>query len=150
MSKAFDLSLALDGIGGSSKGSSRIDCLEYLSGLGLFLGTGDGLLCKYGIIEGVDGRICFVYEAGVDLKEGSKATEGGSTINFLRGASALNRLILCMDSNLLVLSLEDLSLIPLPGASKLKGISKCSVNENPTQDNPFSLQVINLPLISIC
>ena len=65
-----------------------------------------------------------------------------SGVTFIRLAPALNLLLVLCDGTLSVLSLSDLSVIPLSGSSKLKHVQACCVNENPTSDNPFSIQVI--------
>ena len=36
---------------------------------------------------------------------------------------------------------DDLSLVPLSGAAKLRGAQACCVNENPRTDDPFAVQV---------
>ena len=38
-------------------------------------------------------------------------------------------------------SIPDLAVLPLAGSSKLKGVSACCVNENPHDEDPFSVQV---------
>ena len=62
-------------------------------------------------------------------------------MTFLRACSALNRLLVLCDGVLSVLNLTDLAVLPLAGASKLKGVSACCVNENPLNEDPFSVQV---------
>ena len=39
------------------------------------------------------------------------------------------------------ISVPDLAILPLAGSSKLKGVSACCVNENPRDEDPFSVQV---------
>ena len=62
-------------------------------------------------------------------------------MTFIRAASALNRLLVLCDGVLSVLSLSELAVIPMAGSSKLKGVNACAVNENPSGDDPFSVQV---------
>ena len=63
-------------------------------------------------------------------------------VTFLRSASALDRLLVLCDSTLAVLNTADLSpLSSLAGASKLKGVVACCINENPLNDDPFCVQL---------
>ena len=46
--------------------------------------------------------------------------------------------------------MPDLAVLPLAGSSKLKGVSACCVNENPRDEDPFSVQVGQCLTISGC
>ena len=61
-------------------------------------------------------------------------------MTFLRSASAIDRLLAVCDSTLYVLRSHDLTPLPLAG-SKMKGVTACCANENPTTNDPFSIQV---------
>ena len=49
-------------------------------------------------------------------------------------------LALC-DSTLMVLNSNDLSSLSLSGAHKMRGVQACCINENPTVDDPFAVQM---------
>ena len=63
-----------------------------------------------------------------------------SPVTFLRSASAIDRLLVLCDATLYVLRSHDLTPLPLAG-SKMKGVTACCANENPTTNDPFSIQV---------
>ncbi len=68
-------------------------------------------------------------------------TQKNASVTFVRSASALDRLMVLCDGVLSVLSMSDLFTLTLAGASKLRGVTACCVNENPTTDDPFAVQV---------
>ena len=66
---------------------------------------------------------------------------GRGRVTFLYAAPALCRLVAVVEGSLVVLSLPDLAVLPTAGANKLRGLSAVCVNSNPSQDNPFSVEL---------
>lgn len=133
--KAFDLIPASERVS-SGLATTEISCLE-CSGKTLYAGTADGFLIQYriedqsssdGLLQPFDTR-----------KETQKFLGTKRPVRTLRAMSALNRLLCLSDGNLMCLDMTDLEI--LSGLSKLKGISAFCVNENPTKNDPFCVQV---------
>ena len=144
----------------------QISTLE-LSGSSLYVGTEDGFILEFSLSEGQNERGKTVVRTS---KVNTKELSTRSAVTFVRSCSALNRLLVLCDGVLSVLrqdltsanfpvnnfrqfrrynnllqsclfSIPDLAVLPLAGSSKLKGVSACCVNENPHDEDPFSVQV---------
>lgn len=75
------------------------------------------------------------------VQQNSRDLGPKSPVTFLRSASALDRLIALCDSTLMVLNAQDLSSLSLSGSHKMKGVQACCINENPSLDDPFAVQL---------
>ena len=101
----------------------------------LYIGTDDGLLLEYQLPDYKSEATSHV------LLRKAKELATKSPVTFLRSASALERILVVCDFTLTVLTSADLSPLPLAGSSKMKGVTACCTNENPSNDDPFSVQV---------
>lgn len=108
----------------------KISTLE-LCGSVLFLGTEEGCIIQF----------CIGQDDVAQKRFKAKELGPKSAVTFLRSASALDRLLALCDSTLMVLNASDLSVLPLSGSPKFRGVHACCVNENPNSDDPFSLQM---------
>ncbi|KAH9518827.1 transforming growth factor, beta receptor associated protein 1 [Bulinus truncatus] len=66
-------------------------------------------------------------------------TIGKKPIVQLRGASALNRIMVLCDNTLTLLNMFDLE--PILTGAKVKGVVNFCINENPVRTNPFSVEL---------
>lgn len=120
-----------------------VECVE-LSGEWLFLGTTDGRLLQFLIHEdhpqdaAEDPRVQIRAQKVAE----KKISQSHQSVSFIRCVSALNRVLVICDGQFVVLSMsDDLMVLPLAGANKLKGVHAAYINENPARDDPFSVQV---------
>ena len=119
----------------------KISTIELSGSDTLYIGTNDGLILDYklhsrnlGQEKASSAQLRRVKELNPRLNN--------APVTFLRSASALDRLLVLCDSTLTVLNASDLSpLSSFAGASKLKGVGACCVNENSTNNDPFSVQL---------
>ena len=118
----------------------RISTIEVSGSDTLYIGTTNGVILEYNIHPTVGqehappAHLRRVKELSPRLQK--------TPVTFLRSASALDRLLVLCDTTLSVLNANDLMpLSSLAGASKLKGVGACCVNENPLTDDPFSVQL---------
>ncbi|XP_035226449.1 transforming growth factor-beta receptor-associated protein 1-like isoform X2 [Stegodyphus dumicola] len=112
-----------------------IECLESC-GKNLFVGTQECFIIHYILEEKhhIEGTVIFE-----PTKQNQKYFDYKKPITVLRALSALNRILLLCDGNLVVLNMFDLEIIP--AMTKLKGISCFCLNENPDTNNPFSVEI---------
>ena len=107
----------------------------------LYIGTNNGLILDYKLLPTNE------VQENTPLTHLRRVKElcprlHKAPVSFLRSASALDRLLVLCDSTLSVLNTTDLTpLSSLAGASKLKGVVACCMNENPITDDPFSVQL---------
>ena len=119
----------------------RISTLELSGSDTLYIGTTNGLILDYQL------KIATHGEKNTPSTHLRRVKELNPRLNkapvaFLRSASALGRLLVLCDTTLTVLNADDLTpLSSFAGASKLKGVGACCVNENPINDDPFSVQL---------
>lgn len=135
-SKVFELSHILDRVEELVQGE-RIEVLEYSLG-SLYVGTSTGRLLQYGLAEWKDdqGRRQFSTN-----HLATKEVVTGQRISSLHAAPAINRLLVFADSTLFILSLSDLTVLPMAGGNKLKGLSAVCVNSQPGEGGPYTLEV---------
>jgi len=69
------------------------------------------------------------------------ALPGGARVAALHAAPAINRILAFSDSTLFILSLSDLSILPMAGSNKLKGLSAVCVNSQVGEGGPYSVEV---------
>ena len=136
-SKLFELSPVISRV--ELEAGEKVETLEYSVG-SLFIGTSAGNLVQYGLAErtGENGKKQFTANYIT-----SKLIVAKSKVSFLYAAPAINRLLVLCDSTLFILNMSDLTILPMAGSNKLKGVSAVCINNNPTMDNPFSVEVIS-------
>jgi len=128
----FNLELVLPRV--DLEPSSRIEVLELKVGI-LYVGTTDGWLLQYGLVERRDQHGNQVLTTSFIQR---KQIGEKSKITFIHASPVINSILVVCNGNLHILNMSDLSPKSVPGAQKLKGISVCSVNQaNPDQ---FRLQ----------
>ena len=101
----------------------------------LYIGTNEGSVFKF---SGESDSSLTVTSV---RKSKSRDLGPKSPVTFLRSASALDRLLALCDSTLMVLNSNDLSSLSLSGSHKMRGVQACCINENPTVDDPFAVQM---------
>ena len=108
----------------------QIECIEF-RGKSLYLGTNDSF-----IIE-------LKYPSGRTLESNEKVSFKylglKKPVILLKAISILERIVCVCDSNLIFLNQNDLEVISY--GNKLKNISALAFNENPNNNNPFSVQL---------
>lgn len=135
-SKVFDLQLLLGRE--NIMGDKPKICIESIEtcGRNLYIGTND----------------CFIYHYlmyGQDVSNGphisverqsQKHLGMRKSVTQIKAALPLNNLLVNCDSNLLLLSMLNLS-VSTAVSGKIKNIRKFCVNERPTRQNPFSIEI---------
>ena len=101
----------------------------------LYIGTNEGSVLKF------SGESDDSLTVSTVRKTKSRDLGPKSPVTFLRSASALDRLLALCDSTLMVLNSNDLTSLSLSGAHKMRGVQACCINENPTVDDPFAVQM---------
>jgi len=134
-SKLFELRPVVSRV--ELEAGEKVETLEYSVG-SLFIGTSAGNLVQYGLAERTDQAGQKQFTANYIT---TKVIVAKSKVSFLYAAPAINRLLVLCDSTLFILNMSDLSILPMAGSNKLKGVSAVCVNNNPTMDNPFSVEV---------
>lgn len=134
-SKLFELKSVIPRV--DLEPGEKIETLEYSIG-SLFIGTSIGNLIQYGIAERTDQSGLKVFSASLIA---TKTVTANAKVTFLYAAPAINRLLVLCDSTLFIMNMSDLSVLPMAGSNKLKGVSAVCVNNNPTLNNPFSVEV---------
>ena len=110
----------------------------------LYIGTNEGSVLKF------SGESDDSLTVSTVRKTKSRDLGPKSPVTFLRSASALDRLLALCDSTLMVLNSNDLTSLSLSGAHKMRGVQACCINENPTVDDPFAVQMCLGKNISVC
>ncbi|XP_055953561.1 transforming growth factor-beta receptor-associated protein 1-like [Argiope bruennichi] len=133
--KAFDLVPAIERVSWTDKVKTVVECLESC-GKHLYIGTRECVVIHYMLEEKqyLEGTTLFD-----STKQNQKYLDIKKPITLLKALSALNRILLLSDGNLIVLNMFDLEVIP--SMTKLKGVSYFCLNENPETNNPFSVEV---------
>ena len=99
----------------------------------LYAGTSHGHLLQFSVQE-TPSSLSLEFLTKVPIIPGSKVT-------LVHAAPTINRMLVMCDSALHILNMSDLSILPMAGSNKLKGLSAACVNSNPVNDNPFSIEV---------
>ncbi|KAG8197505.1 hypothetical protein JTE90_007243 [Oedothorax gibbosus] len=133
--KAFDLVPAIERVSWTEKVKTVVECLESC-GKNLYIGTKESFVLHYVLEEKLFAEGTVIYDS---MKQNQKYLEVKKPITLLKAISALNRILLLCDGNLIVLNMFDLEIIS--SMTKLKGISYFCLNENPEANNPFSVEV---------
>ena len=115
----------------------KIDTLEYSVG-SLFVGTSAGNLVQYGLAERTGEKGQKEFTANYIT---TKLIVAKAKVSFLYAAPAINRLLVLCDNTLFILNMSDLTILPMAGSNKLKGVSAVCINNHPVIDNPFSVEV---------
>ncbi|XP_055901147.1 transforming growth factor-beta receptor-associated protein 1-like [Biomphalaria glabrata] len=134
--KAFELVSAIERVKlMSDKAKTQIECLD-VCGKNMYIGTSDCFVVHYSIEEKTqsNGRVTFITE-----KQGHKFLLVKKPVVQLRGASALNRIMVLCDNTLTLLNMFDLE--PIVTGAKVKGVVCFCINENPLRTNPFSVEI---------
>ncbi|XP_023220764.1 transforming growth factor-beta receptor-associated protein 1-like [Centruroides sculpturatus] len=133
--KAFDLVPAIERVSLGDKVKTSIECLE-CCGKDIYVGTSESFIIHYHLEDKSqpDGTYRFQSKKLMQKYLGYK-----KPVLQLKAVSALNRIFALCDGNFMVLNMVDLETIP--SMSKLKGITSFCLNENPTENNPFSVEV---------
>eukprot|EP00092_Neocalanus_flemingeri_P053826 GFUD01063332.1.p1 GENE.GFUD01063332.1~~GFUD01063332.1.p1 ORF type:complete len:841 (+),score=220.95 GFUD01063332.1:74-2596(+) len=134
-SKLFELRPVVSRV--ELEAGEKVETLEYSVG-SLFIGTSAGNLVQYGLAERTDESGQRQFSANYIT---TKVIVAKSRVSFLYAAPAINRLLVLCDSTLFILNMSDLTILPMAGSNKLKGVSAVCINNNPTMDNPFSVEV---------
>ena len=113
----------------------KVTTLE-LCGNSIYIGTDQGSIIRYS---------CNNLDVQSVRRERIRDLGPKAPVTFLRSASALDRILALCDTNLMVLNATDLTSLSLTGSQKMRGIQACCINENPTVDDPFALQVKQMP-----
>lgn len=135
-SKLFDLKPVISRV--ELEPGEKIETLEYSVG-SLFVGTSAGNLVQYGLAERVDQKGQKEFTASFIT---TKVIVSKAKVSFLYAAPAINRLLVLCDNTLFILNMSDLTILPMAGSNKLKGVSAVCINSHPVMDNPFSVEVI--------
>ena len=104
----------------------------------LYLATSAGRILQYGLAEWRDDQGCRQFSAN---HLATKELSAGHKIALLRAAPAINRLLAFCDSTLFILNLSDLSVLPMAGSNKLKGLSAVCINSQAGESGPYSLEI---------
>ncbi|KAL5007714.1 hypothetical protein ScPMuIL_016520 [Solemya velum] len=134
--KAFELVPAIERITlMSEKAKTQIGCIE-VCGKNLYIGTTNCFVVHYKVEEkmSTSGKVVFNTE-----KQGHKYLAIKKPIVALKAASALNRILVLCDGTLTLLNMFDLE--PIVGGAKVKGVNYFCVNESPSRNNPFSVEI---------
>ena len=115
----------------------KIDTLEYSVG-SLFVGTSAGNLVQYGLAERTGEKGQKEFTANYIT---TKLIVAKAKVSFLYAAPAINRLLVLCDNTLFILNMSDLTILPMAGSNKLKGVSAVCINNHPVINNPFSVEV---------
>lgn len=99
----------------------------------LYAGTSLGNLLQFSVHESPS-SLSLEFLTKIPIIPGSKVT-------FVHAAPTINRMLVMCDSALHILNMSDLSILPMAGSNKLKGLSAACVNSNPVNENPFSIEV---------
>ncbi|XP_067889921.1 transforming growth factor-beta receptor-associated protein 1 homolog isoform X2 [Heterodontus francisci] len=112
-----------------------IDCIE-CCGKNLYVGTSDCFIYHFLLEEkaSTTGRLAFTSTQQLHKYLGLK-----KTLNELKAASALNRLMVLCDNTVTLLNMINLE--PVLSGAKIKGITAFAVNENPVTGDPFCVEV---------
>ena len=104
----------------------------------LYVGTSLGFLLQYSVLETTDlhgsKSLSASFLSRIPIIPNSKVT-------FLYAAPAINRMLVMCDNTLHILNMSDLTILPIAGSNKLKGLSAVCINNNPVNENPFSVEV---------
>lgn len=102
----------------------------------MYVGTACSFVIRYALEEDAasDGRACVA-----SSKAAQKCLGTRGPVQTMRAMSALNRLLCLSNGNFLSLGMVDLDVVV--AQSKLSGVSAFCVNENPTKNDPFCVQV---------
>ncbi|XP_015915375.1 transforming growth factor-beta receptor-associated protein 1 [Parasteatoda tepidariorum] len=133
--KAFDLVPAIERVCWTDKVKTVVECLESC-GKNLYIGTQECFVIHYVLEEKQFNEGTILFDS---TKKNQKYLEVKKPITLLKALSALNRILLLCDGNLIVLNMFDLEIVP--SLSKFKGVSYFCLNENPEASNPFSVEV---------
>ena len=136
-SKLFELRPVISRV--ELEAGEKVETLEYSVG-SLFIGTSAGNLVQYGLAERTDNLGQKQFTANYIT---TKVIVAKAKVSFLYAAPAINRLLVLCDNTLFILNMSDLSILPMAGSNKLKGVSAVCINNNPVMDNPFSVEVFN-------
>jgi len=134
-SKLFELRPVISRV--ELEAGEKVETLEYSVG-SLFIGTSAGNLVQYGLAERTDNLGQKQFTANYII---TKVIVAKAKVSFLYAAPAINRLLVLCDNTLFILNMSDLSILPMAGSNKLKGVSAVCINNNPVMDNPFSVEV---------
>jgi len=103
---------------------SRIEVLELKVGI-LYIGTSDGLLLQYGLVERRDHKGNQLLEANFIQ---SQQIGDQSRISFIHASPVINTVLVVCNGSLHILNMSDLS--TRGSNSKIKGISAFAINES--------------------
>uniref|UniRef100_A0A8C5N0V7 Transforming growth factor beta receptor associated protein 1 n=1 Tax=Leptobrachium leishanense TaxID=445787 RepID=A0A8C5N0V7_9ANUR len=124
----------------------QIECLE-CSGHDLYLGTSDGFIYHLLLVEEHNSDptgLSLTHQGDCPNTTFSTTPQRQKQLGLkkavreLRAASAMSRLLVLCDNTIFLLSSE--SLEPVPGA-KIRGALSFTLNENPVNGDPFSVEV---------
>ncbi|XP_066960636.1 transforming growth factor-beta receptor-associated protein 1-like [Macrobrachium rosenbergii] len=128
--KAFDLVSVLD------RADLKIECLE-ASGKDLYLGSDDSLVVHYVVEERTSESTGKIFYSTNKICQKNLGTK--KSVNQLKTASALGRLMVLSDGNLYLLDADVLNTIG--SGPKIKSVSVFCINENPNTLDPFTVQL---------
>lgn len=133
--KAFDLVPAIERVSLGDKVQTSIECLE-CCGKEIYVGTSESFIIHYHLEDKSqpDGTYRFHSKKLMQKYLGYK-----KPVSQLKAVSALNKIFALCDGNFIVLNIVDLEAIP--SMSKLKGVTSFCLNENPIENNPFSVEI---------
>ncbi|KAI0227374.1 Transforming growth factor-beta receptor-associated protein 1 [Lamellibrachia satsuma] len=134
--KAFELVPALERLKlGSDKSLLQIHCIECW-GTNIYLGTDDCFIFHYILEEKVkNGSVTFHCE-----KCSHRHLSAKKPILQLKAVSALDRMLVLCDGIVSLLHLSTLE--PISGATRIKNVALFSLNENPLESSPFSVEIV--------
>jgi len=135
-SRVLHLEEVLPRVGELNQGE-KIELLEFSLG-SLYLATSAGRILQYGLAEWRDEHGRRQFSAN---HLATKELSSGHRIALLKAAPAINRLLAFCDSTLFILNLSDLSLLPMAGSNKLKGLSAVCINSQAGEGGPYSLEI---------
>nr|XP_014345144.1 PREDICTED: transforming growth factor-beta receptor-associated protein 1 [Latimeria chalumnae] len=113
----------------------NIECIE-CCGKNLYVGTNDCFIFHFLLEERTSsgGKLRFSATKQLHKYLGLK-----KPVNELKAASALNRLLVLCDNSITLVNMINLE--PIPSGAKIKGALAFTVNENPTNGDPFCVEV---------
>ncbi|RXM99557.1 Transforming growth factor-beta receptor-associated protein 1 [Acipenser ruthenus] len=134
--KAFELVPAVErALLMGDKARINIECIE-CCGKNLYVGTNDCFIYHFLLEEKTTSKEKLTFSV---QKQQHKYLGLKKPVSELKAASALNRLIVLCDNTIMLVNM--LNLDPVQSGAKIKGVVTFTVNENPVNGDPFSVEL---------
>ncbi|XP_033865377.3 transforming growth factor-beta receptor-associated protein 1 homolog [Acipenser ruthenus] len=134
--KAFELVPAVErALLMGDKARINIECIE-CCGKNLYVGTNDCFIYHFLLEEKTTSKEKLTFSV---QKQQHKYLGLKKPVSELKAASALDRLIVLCDNTIMLVNM--LNLEPVQSGAKIKGVVTFTVNENPVNGDPFSVEL---------